>query len=371
LDYSQINAKKFKLNKNSFKLEELIEDCIEGGDDDDIECVDFVYPIDISIYDGTNQVTDVVTVHDDKEMHDLFESLEHEDLVSFVFPISLILLDGKEIEVTSNDELKEVLEEVGDDCDEDDDNDHDDDDIIVEDTELVEILLDGDWIITHFTDEDDVNETAAFEGYVFNFFEDGSASAVQGDLLVEGSWEAFGDDGTLDLALDFGTEIPFDELNEAWDVHELGHNKIELTDIHGDDIDEKLVFERPGSNGDDDDDGTDPEHTVTEFITVGEWIVANYNDSGDDDTAVYDGYKFTFNEDGRVVATKDMDSVEGTWEEVLEGDHHQLVLDMGDLVPFDEFTDDWDVVSFTEMRIELKDVSGGDGTTDVLVFERL
>ena len=101
---------------NDDELEDLAEDCIEGGGDDDIECLDFIYPISISIYDGTNQVLDVVVIHNDEELHDLFESLKDEGLVSFDFPLTL-LVDSAEVLVNDNSELEDLIEEVADDCD--------------------------------------------------------------------------------------------------------------------------------------------------------------------------------------------------------------------------------------------------------------
>jgi len=47
------------------------------------------------------------------------------------------------------------------------------------------------------------------------------------------------------------------------------------------------------------------------------------------------------------------------------------LLDFGTQMPFEEFNDDWDVLSATNTRIELQDVSGGGGGTDTLVFEKL
>jgi len=49
-------------------LEDLIDQCIEGGEDNDIECVDFKFPLSISIYDSENQLADVITIDDDKEL---------------------------------------------------------------------------------------------------------------------------------------------------------------------------------------------------------------------------------------------------------------------------------------------------------------
>ena len=45
-------------------------------------------------------------------------------------------------------------------------------------------------------------------------------------------------------------------------------------------------------------------------------------------------------------------------------------LNFGTSNPFDELEEDWDVLEATDDIIRLKDISGGDGTTDFLTFER-
>ena len=154
-----------------------------------------------------------------------------------------------------------------------------------------------------------------------------------------------------------------DELDDDWDIIEFGEDIIRLKDTSGDGSEEFLTFERPTGGG--------SEPTLADLIINGKWVVANYNDSGVDETANYAGFDFTFSLTGTLVATNGTDTINGTWEEVIDGEKHKLVLDMGATVPFDEFTEDWDVVSFSDTRIDLKDISGGDGTTDILVFEKL
>ncbi len=340
------------------ELEDLVEDCIEGGGDDDIECLDFIYPINISIYDGTNQVLEVIIIHNDEELFALFESLKDESFVSFDFPLTL-LVDSTEVLVNDNDELEDLIEEVADDCDEDDDNDFNDDDI--DDSELIAVLLDGPWAVTYFFD--DVDETAQFSGYIFGFFKDSLAIAIKDGIISGGAWKTYGDDGSLELELDFGTESPLDELEDDWDIIEFGEDIIRLKDTSGDGSEEFLTFERPTSFG------TEP--TLADIIIDGKWVVANYNDSGVDETANYADFNFTFNIDGTVLASNGTDTINGTWQEVIDGEKYKLVLDFGATVPFDEFNEDWDVDGFTGNRIELRDVSGGDGSIDILVFEKM
>ncbi|NNF83239.1 MAG: hypothetical protein HKM99_10885, partial [Flavobacteriaceae bacterium] len=48
-----------------------------------------------------------------------------------------------------------------------------------------------------------------------------------------------------------------------------------------------------------------------------------------------------------------------------------LSLDFADGIPFDEFNDDWDVISVSDTEVVLQDVSGGGGGTDVLTLQKL
>jgi len=346
---------------NYDEYEDLVEDCVEGGFDVDIECIDFVYPLDIAIYDAANQVSDVITINNDEELFDLFEELHEDDYISFTFPLTLILIDGTEVVVTDNEGLEDILEEVADDCDEDDDNDHNDDDI--DDSDLINVLLDGEWVISYFFNEAD--ETAAFHGYGFIFFDDGSAVASDGNIEVEGAWETYGDDGELEIELNFGSESPFDELEEDWHVIEFGPEIIKLRNISDDHAQETfLTFEKPTNHG------VNHDTTISEVLVEGIWLVANFNISGVDATDDYHGFEFTYNTNGTAEATDGTETINGEWSEIYDSGIHKLELDFGAAAPFDEFAEDWEVVSFTETRIELRYEDGGNGSTNILVFER-
>ncbi len=344
-------------------LEDLIDQCIEGGEDNDIECVDFKFPLSISIYDSENQLADVITIDDDKELYKFIHDLDDQDFAGFNFPITVILSGGDEMVIMDNDELEDILKNAIDACDEDDDNDHNDDD--ADDTELVKVIIDGDWVISYFFDDHD--ETVNFAGYVFTFFENGTAKAKKGELIIEGEWDSNGDDGELELELDFGDNSPFDELLDDWDLIEFDGTIIKLKDISGGDESESyLTFERPSG-----DEGGEETPAIADVLVDGLWIVANYNDSGDDETALFNGFELNFSSDGTITATKGDDVLTGKWSTMTDDGVDKLVLDFGEHAPFNEFNDDWDIVDVKEARVELKDISGGDGSVDKLIFERL
>lgn len=212
--------------ENEDAFENLMEDCIEGGDDDDIECIDFVFPVKLTVYNTNNQVSEVITLNNDSQLYDFIESLEDDELVSFKFPVVMQLVDGTEITLNDNEELEDAIEDSSDDCDEDDDNDFDDDD--VDDSNLVATLLSGSWEVDYFFDEAD--ETSEFENFTFTFNADGTALATDGVTEVEGTWATYGDDGELELDLDFGEDSPFDEIMEDWGVFEFNDTEIVLKD---------------------------------------------------------------------------------------------------------------------------------------------
>lgn len=338
-------------------LEDLIDECIEGGSDNDIECLDFVYPLTVNIFDTNSQVGETLTINDDKELYDLIDDLDEDDRLSFIFPITVVLYDGEQLQINSNDELERIIEDARDDCDEDDDNDFDEDD--VDDTPLVNVLTDGEWEITLFFDE--VDETTDFNGFIFTFNSDKTAIARRGDLEIQGSWSTSGDDGTLELDLDFGDGNPLEELDEDWELIEFDGTIIRLTEEEEDGTDEFLTFERPSGNN-----PGEPNELLTGVITEGTWQVASYNDNGEDKTSDYTGFSLAFSEGGAVLATNGSDEVQGTWSEVTDDGRQELVMDFGPADPFDEFNDDWEIVEVSETRIELRD----DDSNETLVFER-
>lgn len=212
--------------ENEDAFEDLMEDCVEGGDDDDIECIDFVFPVKLTVYNTTSQVSEVVTLNTDSQLYDFIESLDDDELVSFKFPVVMQLADGTEITLNDNEELEDAIEDSSDDCDEDDDNDFDDDDI--DDGNLVAILLSGSWEVDYFFNEAD--ETSEFTNFTFTFNADGTALATNGETEVEGTWATYGDDGELELDLDFGEDSPFDGVMEDWEVFEFNESEIVLKD---------------------------------------------------------------------------------------------------------------------------------------------
>ncbi len=117
---------------------------------------------------------------------------------------------------------------------------------------------------------------------------------------------------------------------------------------------------------------------TSNLMTSSDWIITNFNDSGQDETSNFNGYTFSFNSDGTLVATNGSDMVAGTWSIVDDSsnddsnDNDDIDFNIFFASPdeFNDLSDDWDIVSKTNSTIVLIDVSGGNGGTDHLTFEK-
>lgn len=114
------------------------------------------------------------------------------------------------------------------------------------------------------------------------------------------------------------------------------------------------------------------------------WRVTKFIDSGTDELYHFNGYSFTFSDDGSVTATNGTNSYTGTWsvtqsssntdddnrssDDGLDDLDFNLAFSGND--DFQDLNDDWDIISQSNTRIELMDVSGGNGDVDYLTFEK-
>lgn len=129
-----------------------------------------------------------------------------------------------------------------------------------------------------------------------------------------------------------------------------------------------------------DDDSTSPTANPTPVINTvntGTWRITLYNDSGVVKTANFTGFNFTFGANNVLTATGNGLSYTGSWSVTSSNsndDSPSNDLDFnilfGTPASFADLSDDWDILSYTSTKIELIDVSGGNGGTDYLTFEK-
>ena len=122
---------------------------------------------------------------------------------------------------------------------------------------------------------------------------------------------------------------------------------------------------------------------IQNLASSGSWAVTSFVDSGVDETDDFTGYSFTFNANGSLVADNGTNMVEGSWsvtgddsddssDDSSSDDSDDIDFNIFFASPdsFSELTEDWEIVSRSNTRIDLIHISGGDGSMDTLTFER-
>ncbi len=115
---------------------------------------------------------------------------------------------------------------------------------------------------------------------------------------------------------------------------------------------------------------------VEKEITSGTWKITQYTEDGVSDNPQFQNYTFTFSDGGTVTAVYNSLTISGTWSVKKDNSNDDSASDVDFVLnfpatdDFDEMNDDWDIVSQSDTKLELKDVSGGNGGTDLLTFEK-
>ena len=279
-------------------LREVAQECVEGGADDDIECIDFVYPITIYTFDINEVETGSVTVESDKDLRTFFAGLDDNDLIGIDFPVTLELYDGTKMEVRNNAELANAIEMAKEACDEDDDNDYNDDDFTQE--RLENLLVECPWLI-HEVIRDEVNQSDQYFEYVMNFTEDGGVTVKDrmGNSLM-GGWSTRVTDHGILLNLEFDVLVDF---NLEWFVYEIGEGKIKLYAEGGN----RIIMHSVCDLFD-----TDP-NTLREILKECSWVIKKVKNQGEEIDRLL-GYEFNFLPEGIVTLGNGQNTSEGTWE---------------------------------------------------------
>ncbi len=113
---------------------------------------------------------------------------------------------------------------------------------------------------------------------------------------------------------------------------------------------------------------------ISNTAKSGTWRITSFIDSGNNETANFTGYDFTFNDNGTLTASNNSNTINGTWS-VRNGSSsssNDVDFDIAFVAPnnFEDLSEDWDIVSISDAKIDLIHVSGGNGGTDTLTFEK-
>ena len=347
---------------SDLELQALNLDGGDNEDDDDIECIDFQYPIVISYFDENTELTSTITINNDNQMFDFIEDLENYAAVTINFPITVILADDSTQTINNIQDLVNIIEANDNSCDEDDDNDFDDDDCDLCTTSDLDMLFSDctEWIVNDLERNDNDLEDN-YTDYTFTFATDGTISVVEGSNTFNGTWQSTGIGNDIVLIIDI---IGLNDFNGNWNLDELEQESDEA-EIELSIGEDSLSFESDCTS-----EGSIDDAVLVNALTNGDWYITYFFDDTDE-TETFVDYVFNFASDNSAVANNTSGTTNGAWSTAAgEETALSLNLNFGVSTPLEELMDDWDVLEVTDDIIRLKDVSGGNGSEDYLTFER-
>lgn len=118
----------------------------------------------------------------------------------------------------------------------------------------------------------------------------------------------------------------------------------------------------------DDNSGAGGSADFISSLTDGTWSVS-YFFNNVDETPNYKDYTFTFNSDGTIVAINGTTSIVGTWSTVVDSGKELFVIQFDDN-RLDELKEDWIIAEYTTSNVRLKNESSSAGETEYLYFTK-
>lgn len=217
------------------QLDDIIDDCGEDNDHDEIECLNINYPITISYYNAGNQTPSTITINSDAALYNFFENFDDDDYATINYPISVTDGGGSQIVINNNSELEAAIENADSNCEgEDDDDIEDDDDNDDDNSPIAAIFLtnlqSGTWKVSYFFDTTD--KTANYLGYNFAFSPNGTIAVGSGTATFSGQWTSYVDDNEDTLEMEFSAS-QLVNLSDDWEIIEYSETQIRMKDVSG------------------------------------------------------------------------------------------------------------------------------------------
>ncbi|QBA64759.1 hypothetical protein [Muriicola soli] len=290
------------LKANSAVANLLQRTAMKDGSDDNIvdqaNCISLEFPFTV-VVNGmeltVNSEEDLDTVEDILDEFD-----DDDDTIEIEFPITIILNDFSEVLINSLD----VFEDYLDDCE--GENEYDDD------IECIDIAYPI--TVTIFDTNNEIIDTITINNdRELYFFID----ELDDDKIVNVEFP-------ITLILSDGTEISVSNLEQLEDV----------IDEAEDDCDEDDDYDY-----NDDDCDTCTSEQLSAFVTgCDNWYVKDFERNDMDLDEQYEGYTFTFLNDGTLTANTSTESFPGTWSASGSANAITVTINIPDLP---DFNDEW------------------------------
>lgn len=130
-------------------------------------------------------------------------------------------------------------------------------------------------------------------------------------------------------------------------------------------------------SSDDDSSSSGNTSEVVNTVTDGTWRITLFDEDGNNQTNHFTNYNFTFGPSNVLTATNGSTTVTGFWSVTNDNsndDNPGSDVDFNILFNspdnFAELSEDWHILERTATKIRLRHISGGNGGTDLLTFEK-
>ncbi len=313
--------------------------------DDDIECIDFVYPIELAIYNTTYQKSSVVKVMNDQNMYDIFSQISNL-IVGIKYPINLITPEGDSIQVNSKEELETEISNTIGKCDEDDDSGLD----------VGNENGTGD-------DNDDSSDTNTDSNTETNTDTDTETST---DTNTDANTDTeTNTDTSTDNNTDTGTETNTDTNTDTETNTDTSADNNTSTDTQ--------TNTDAGTIADTESDTNYENQSLNVTLTAGDWIISFYADPTDI-TPSFNPYVLNFGED-LTLTVKDEEGSKiflGSWKlNDPEDDQSTLEVDIEtDNLSLSKLNEAWEIISTGNDKIELQAESSDEEFIKKLTLSR-
>jgi hypothetical protein len=132
-----------------------------------------------------------------------------------------------------------------------------------------------------------------------------------------------------------------------------------------------FTFGMTSCSSDDDASNNPSINQVNANVSSGTWRVILFSEDGVNHTSDFAGYNFLFASNNLMSAENESTTVEGTWITGTDDSNPKMILSFDVFAgPFEEISEDWRILSSTSTKLELRHVSGGDGSIDLLTFQK-
>lgn len=209
---------------NSDALDDVLDDCQEDDELDEIDCIQVVYPVSINVYNTSLQLAETVVIQTNAQLFNFLNNLNSNQLIAVQYPITIINSNGQNVVVQNNTQLLELIDDSIDDCDDNSGSGGGGN------NDFINVLTNGTWRITYFFDDQD--ETANYSSYNFTFNTNNTVIVTSTSSTITGTWSNYLDSGNSKLNLIFDG-IVLDEIEEDWQIIEHTSSLIRLKNISG------------------------------------------------------------------------------------------------------------------------------------------